>query len=417
MAATGIVAVAQPARAGTISVPFVCTTNYLGVDFDNGAVPYNVTITAPGGVNAGDPIVATYDFGQVPIGLPFPLTNVSVSNVGTVTGRLQTTGTPSVNATSTPSATVAVGSVPAYGTVAGTAVSVSLPSSAFIIGNKVELVPGTFSMTLVSSDQFGPNGATTTCAPQSTTAFAARTTITGQIPVNPVDRCVAYDGNYSSPGNPAPTSPNGCVTEQVVNVSITAGRLVQRAYVNTTPAGGPGVSDGSGISSPVPGTGIVNTNATTVNLGTLTSPLSPVPINARMNDITVTDTRGGTFGWTLSASLTDFDGSGSNAISRGQLAISPTCSPATSANAWDYDAVGQAAIPGFDASTIAPGASAGSASQTFASAVALCTKNTDENVTTGSSGGVYNITGPLLMTVPAFQAADKYTAVMTVLLV
>jgi hypothetical protein len=407
VAATGLVVAAQPAQAGTISVPFVCTTNYLGVDFDNGVVNYNVTITAPGGVNAGDPIVATYDFGQVPIGLPFPLTNVSVSNVGTVTGRLQTTGTPSVSASSTPSATVSVGSVPAYGTVAAAPVAVSLPSSAFMIGNKVELVPETFSMTLVSSDQFGPNGATTTCSPQSTSAFGARVVVLGVPPSNPAEDCIAYEGNLT--GGP------GCRTQQLLEVSITPGRLVQRIYTNATPASGTGIFDGTAGGGQ--GTPVINGGPTSVNLGTLTSPRAPTTVTAKLNDVTVTDNRGGTFGWSLSATMLDFSGNAGNSLSRSQLVATPICQPATSADAWDFDAAGRTPIEGFDPTFNAPGQVAGSAAQQFSAPVSLCTKDTADNLITGSSGGVYNVLTTLVLTVPAFQAADKYTSVMTVLLV
>jgi hypothetical protein len=304
---------------------------------------------------------------------------------------------------------VAVGTVPVYGTVPSAPVTVSVPTAPFLIGNKVELVPSTFSMTLVTSDQFGPNGATTTCSPTSTTQFGARTTILGVPPVSPDDRCVAY--NSDATGGP------GCDTQQVVNLSITQGRLVQRVYTNTTPATGPGVTDGSAITSPVTGTSTVNTNSTTVNLGTLISPLAPTVINGTMNDITVTDNRGGTFGWSLSATMTDFTGTLGNTLSRAQLTATPSCSPATTANAWDYEAPGQTVIAGFDPASNAPGQSAGSAGQSFSGTVTLCTKNTSENVLTGSSGGVYSITTPVALTMPAFQAADRYSAVMTILLV
>jgi hypothetical protein len=65
---------------------------------------------------------------------------------------------------------------------------------------------------------------------------------------------------------------------------------------------------------------------------------------------------------------------------------------------------------------VAPGQAAGSSAQSFSGTVSLCTKNTDENLTTGTTGGVYNVTSDLTLTIPAFQSADRYTATMTITL-
>ena len=134
------------------------------------------------------------------------------------------------------------------------------------------------------------------------------------------------------------------------------------------------------------------------------------------DDITVTDNRGGSFGWSLTASMTSFSGSGGNNMAASTFQASPTCTPATAATAWDYNAAGQTAIPGFDPSLVAPGQSAGPASQSFSGAVTLCTKDTTINEGTQSTGGVYTVSSPLTLTVPSFQAADRYTAVMTITL-
>jgi hypothetical protein len=48
--------------------------------------------------------------------------------------------------------------------------------------------------------------------------------------------------------------------------------------------------------------------------------------------------------------------------------------------------------------------------------VSLCTKDTTVNATTQTTGGVFNITAPLTLTIPAFQAADVYVATMTITL-
>ena len=219
------------------------------------------------------------------------------------------------------------------------------------------------------------------------------------------DRCVAYTGNLS--GGP------GCATKQNVNVSVLQGNLTQRAYTNSTPTVG---SINSGAVSPIAGTSNVNSDPTTVNLGTITSPLAPTTIVGNLNDITVSDNRGGTFGWTLSAVMTNFTGVPSGTLASGQLTSTPTCVPATAANAWDYNAVGQTAIAGFDPTLNAPGTTAGAAAQAFSGTVNLCTKSTAVNATTQTTGGVWNVGSPLTLVVPAFQLAAKYTATMTITL-
>jgi hypothetical protein len=222
------------------------------------------------------------------------------------------------------------------------------------------------------------------------------------------DRCVAYTGDS--------TGGAGCNTKQNVNVSVLQGNLTQRVYVNSTAATGTGVATSS-ATTPVVGTSNVNTDATTVNLGTLTTPLAPVVITGTLNDITVSDNRGGTNGWSLTASSTAFTGVPATAtIAASKLTATPACAAATNSTAWDYSNAGKVAITGFDATLNAGGVTAGSAAQAFGSTVNLCTKDTTVNGTTGSTGGVFNVTSSLALTVPAFQKAARYTAVITITL-
>jgi len=398
---------AAPAQASTITIPYLCVTNALSSQLDQSFSNFSVTITAPENVDIGDPIPATYSFGSLPTGLPFPVTNATVNSAFSVTGRVETTGTPTV--TSTTGAVLPgtlIGTVPAYGTVAVPPTVVTIPTTGFIAGNRIELVPGEVRLNFVNSTEFGPDGAYVSCTPDEPVAFAARTGLGNVIPVAPDDRCVAYNSNQT--GGP------GCDTVQVVALGITAGQLTQRAYLNGTAT--TGSSDGSAILTPVAGTSNVNSAATQINLGTIESPLAPSAIVGNLNDITVTDSRGGTFGWSLTASLTTFTGGGSNTIANAALSASPACTPATNATAWDYTAPGQTAIAGFDDTASALGVTAGAAAQNFGGAVALCVKNTVRNLTTNTTGGVYTVSSPLTLTVPAFQAADKYTATMTITL-
>jgi hypothetical protein len=242
------------------------------------------------------------------------------------------------------------------------------------------------------------------------------------------DNCVAYVGNKTLGGGAGtPLDPNSCSTQQIVNVSVLQGRLVQKAYVNTanaTSTGGATVTNGNPASTPVNGTPLANTDATTVNLGTISVPLAPVVITGTLNDIQVSDNRGGTFGWSLTATMPDFtsqQGVGAT-IDNAKLAANPTCvkagTPGTFA-ARDFDT--GTAIAGYDPLFSAP-AGAGAAGN-FGGTVNLCTK-ADGTITspasdpgyTGSTGGVWNISSPLVLSVPAFQASGKYSSTMQVLL-
>ena len=252
------------------------------------------------------------------------------------------------------------------------------------------------------------NSSGSSCAPTNTNvdvtsvlqAGAASTTFT----VNQ-DQCIAYTGNL--------TGGAGCTTAQNVSVSVLQGNLTQRVYVNAAATSG---SSNSAATTPVVGTANTNSDATTVNLGTITSPFAPAVIAGTLNDITVSDNRGGTNGWSLTATGTSFTGVPSGTIAASALTATPSCAAATSSTAWDYSAVGKTAISGFDASLNAGGITAGSAAQAFGSTVNLCTKDTTANSTTGSTGGVYNVTSSLSLTVPAFQQAARYTAIVTITL-
>ena len=252
------------------------------------------------------------------------------------------------------------------------------------------------------------NSSGSSCAPTNTSvdvtsvlqAGAASTTFT----VNQ-DQCIAYTGDL--------TGGAGCTTAQNVSVSVLQGNLTQRVYVNAAATSG---SSNSAATTPVVGTANTNSDATTVNLGTITSPFAPAVIAGTLNDITVSDNRGGTNGWSLTATGTGFTGVPSGTIAASALTATPSCAAATSSTAWDYSAVGKTAISGFDASLNAGGITAGSAAQAFGSTVNLCTKSTAVNATTGSTGGVYNVTSSLSLTVPAFQKAARYTALVTITL-
>jgi hypothetical protein len=215
------------------------------------------------------------------------------------------------------------------------------------------------------------------------------------------DRCVANFSNVTG---------GTCNTKQNVNVSVLEGQLNQRAYTNATPTSG---SVNSPATTPVVGTSNVNSDATTINLGTVTTPLAPTAITGRLNDIVVSDNRGGTLGWSLTATMPNFTSTTGGVIANSRATVTPSCAAATSLTALDY--ITGIAIPGFDATKNAPGTTAGTALDLSATRN-LCTKTTATNTDTGSSGGVYNVGGTIVLTVPAFQLAGKYVTTMTITL-
>ena len=215
------------------------------------------------------------------------------------------------------------------------------------------------------------------------------------------DRCVANFSNVTG---------GTCNTKQNVNVSVTEGQLNQRAYTNATPTSG---SSNSTATTPVAGTSNVNSNPTTINLGTVSVPLAPTAITGRLNDIVVSDNRGGTFGWSLTATMPNFTSTTGGVIANSRATVNPSCVAATSLTALDYTT--GVAIVGFDSTKNAPGESAG-ASLDLSATRNLCTKTTATNTDTGSSGGVYNVGGTIVLTVPAFQKAGVYVTTMTITL-
>jgi hypothetical protein len=199
-----------------------------------------------------------------------------------------------------------------------------------------------------------------------------------------IDRCIAYTGDQ--------TGGAGCETAQEVNISIVSGDLTQRTY-----ASGP------------------NPNSTTINLDTKISPLAPTLISSPLNEVIITDQRGGTSGWSLTASLTSFQSPGGQTIGGSRASINPVCAGATTSNAFDPTSPTIQLIPGFDPSTVAPGLATGGL-QTLGSTINLCTKSAATGTISQSTSGVYSLSGTFNLDLPAFQAAGDYVAVLTVTL-
>jgi hypothetical protein len=349
LAATGLsITSAQQAGAATISVPFVCAFNApsLAASYDLGITNYSVTMTAPEVSDAGSAISVTYDFPSVNASLPFAITGAQVRAEPTIDIRKQS-GASLFNATGTgatgSSTTISIGgsvSAPMPVTISVPTTTGAGASTTFVAGDKLEFIPSLFKYTFVAADDANLVGAQIACTPQTSTAYGARTTIAGVVPASPSSNCIAQTGDT--------TGGAGCATDQIVRLSVLQGQLTQRTYTNSTTT--TGSIDGSGTSTPVLGTSNANNNATTVNLGTITSPLAPAPVSGTLNDVTISDTRGGSYGWSLTATLTNFTGATGKSMAKSTLTATPGCATATNGNAWDYSAPSKTVISGFDSS-------------------------------------------------------------------
>jgi len=387
------------ASAAPVSVPYLCTLNVpkLAVSYDLGIANQTVTASAPTFTTAGDAIPLTYSFGPIASGLPFAVPGSQVRAEPTIDVRQQ--GGPTLFSQSAVGAAGPATTIAANGPITTPPTLIAVPTSTpggpvdFAPESTVELIPAQVVLRFVASsdpnfaDANPANAATITCTRQGADVVVASSTINYSLSTLPPDRCVAQFAGT--------TGPPGCNSVQVVRVAVTPGNLSQRAYT-------------SGI----------NPGPNSIELGTITTPVKPTPVIGTLNEVVVTDHRGGTLGWSLTATLSNFVGSNPlHLMGPWNLESSPTCQPATPATAYDYDSPTTSTVPGFESTSVAPGQAAGPSSQSFASSVNLCTKDTTPNATTGSTGGIYNITSPLVLTVPGFQAADVYTAVMTVKLV
>jgi hypothetical protein len=170
-----------------------------------------------------------------------------------------------------------------------------------------------------------------------------------------------------------------CSTQQVAKVTVAAGSLSQSAT----------------------GTG-TNTGATSIDFPSVTTSVSPTPVTAPFNKVTVTDARGATTGWSLTAAL---QASGLNEINSGSGNIP---SSALKFNTIGCVVVGSGSAP-------LEAASAGTPVASLATAQTLCTKGLTTNAG-GSTSGSYDVSGNLTLTVPAFQKVASYEGTLQVTL-
>jgi hypothetical protein len=204
--------------------------------------------------------------------------------------------------------------------------------------------------------------------------LADRVTFTGTSPPPPSSSCTVTD-------------PSGCTTGQQVTATVTAGSLSQQADAAATNPSS---------------TAIVLTKQNAASKYTyagapaVTVETASQVMEGALNPVTVTDVRGGTAGWSLTASLSD----PFTEVGGGQMAKA----------AAKLVQVGCAPVAG--SATRTPGTGG-----TLSSAVTLCGVDPGVDDSDGQSGGgQYTISGAVELTVPAFQKAGEYTSTLVITL-
>ncbi len=332
----------------------------------------SLDVTAPVAAPTGSAISFTATLAGAPRSLPVALTDARVTT-SSFTFSVVAPGKPEIGVTAasdagspgplgnlSPSETL---SPPAPGAAS------FQPAAPYEPGDQlaVSFVQATY--TLQFDDVGGsPTTATIVCKPRSGTPDPT----SGAYSYAP--RLVAQVALYGEPiANPVSDCVAPCSTQQNVFAEVTPGALTQQALQD--PA---------------------NPSATQVELGDVTTDAVGQNVSAPMNPIRVSDARGGTYGWSLTATLTGpFDSGTGGSITEANLTMgATTCAPLA----------GSAAVIGGSAGAF------GGAAHTVATVGAGVIGGA------GSGGGQYDCAANLTLTVPPFQRAGDYTTTMTLTL-
>jgi hypothetical protein len=169
-----------------------------------------------------------------------------------------------------------------------------------------------------------------------------------------------------------------CETKQNITATVNAGALTQQAFAYSGP-------------------GSAGYTSTAIPMGAVTTSISSQTLGGFINPITVTDVRGGTATWSLTADMPDLVGSG------------------TAAGASIED---ENLVLGGVSCTAAPGSATGitqGAGGNFGgTALTVCDASSNAANSAGDTkGGQWVASAPLTLTVPAFQQAGAYASTIT----
>ncbi|MFA1547888.1 hypothetical protein [Actinomadura chokoriensis] len=419
-AVTVPVAAAGLAHADTGQVPYQC--KIFSTTFDYNAT---VTVTTPASAEVGDEVTVEADFSNLPGVAPLPVN--SWVTTGTVTVSGAQSGSAPIEA---PKRTQ---TIPAYGELPIGKVSGKLTLSA---AGAVKIAPAGLTIVAEAGAQ-----ATITCAPKAAPAPLATINVAEGGPGASVSPStvvqggtVAITGSGWEPGavELALCDAGGAACEAGDLTDVTAsadasGKLTASATVAESAAPGARtivVTQGA-VSKSValtvtektaPPTGACADQPAercgeqqinlTVNGGPLTMSrqpgevdLTPVTLDGTeqtatgsLKQVEVIDARGGSTGWSLTGTLTDFSAPAGTKIPAGNLSWTPSCTGA----------------PG--ASAVTPG-STGPLSTATAATLCSAPDGAGQIV-----GGTFTAGAGLKLTVPPATGAGQYTAVLTLTL-
>ncbi|GGV18432.1 hypothetical protein GCM10010182_44790 [Actinomadura cremea] len=408
------------AHAATGQVPYQCQIFSTRFDYDA-----TVTVTAPASARVGDEVTVEADFSDLPGVAPLPVDAWTTSGTLTLSGAQ--TGSVPIRAPERTGPVPPYGEVP-IGTVSGT---VTLGAA-----GDVRIAPGELTILADAGAQ-----ATITCTPAGTPPSLATIGVGQGGPAASVSPStvvqggtVAFGGSGWEPGPVGAAlcdaSGAACEPDDLTGATVAAdaaGALTGSATVAGTAAAGARtvvLTQGAvrrSVALTVTGTTPPPTGQCadrpadrcgeqkinlTVNGGPLTMSrepgevdLTPVTLDGTRQTATgslkrvdVIDARGGTTGWSLTGTLTDFAAPAGTKIPAGNLSWTPACT----------------AAPG--SSAVTPG-SAGPLDAT--TAATLCSAPGGAGQITG---GTFTAGADLNLTVPPATGAGRYTAVLTLTL-
>ncbi|UGQ14063.1 hypothetical protein LO772_10920 [Yinghuangia sp. ASG 101] len=213
-------------------------------------------------------------------------------------------------------------------------------------------------------------------------------------------------GAVNSAGFPFPpvlntrTTPDGVLEPIQYTVSVAATTHIRvRAGTSATEvvlipfAFTAGQSTQSATVALAPGTLTMTQAGDAINFGSATLNGTEQTLNADLNQVTVTDARGGKLGWSLTGTMTDLvAANGTGSIPAGNIAWTPSC----------------AALP----DSPSPVAS-GTPGPLGSTAATLCSVAAAD----GTTGGKFTADAELALKTPAFAAAGTYTGTLTISLI
>lgn len=266
----------------------------------------------------------------------------------------------------------------------------------------------------------------TTCTPTSPVAVSSSTNVVapkpvprvdsltpnhGQVPVNVTVNAsnftpnasaflVGLDAANAQTGDIAPVTvgADGKVTgtiaitkENTTQIAVSEGAPpANNAVANfrVDPPSGGGLQQNPG-GDVLPGPLAMQQAASGVSLSPITINGKPQTMNGKLNTVAVQDFRGGTLGWSLTAKSTDFTSDTNGTISKDRFEWTPAC-----------------AVTNPDSPSAVKTGTAGKVDNST-----LCSQAA--NAPGQVSGGEFSANADLKLSVPAFQLAGTYTAVVT----